>query len=85
MEGNNLLESTKKKIIAIELVTLVLLSAVIVFINQDNFGNIFSQSEPDTLQDDSFEEDDIIDLTNENVIEMIQQLDESMILGYIEK
>jgi len=85
IRGNNLQESTKKRIIAIELIILVLLSTVIIFINQNKFGNVFSQPEPDTSQDDSFKEDEGMDLTTENVIEMIPQLDESLILGYIEK
>jgi len=86
--GNNLQENTKKKILAIELAILVVLSTVIVSINLDKLENVFSQPEKDVSdisQDVYSNEDEILQSTNENVIELIQQLDESLILGYLEK
>jgi len=71
----------KKKIIAIALVILLLASTVVVYVYLDNF----SQTETTLVKDDSPEEDEVLDPIAEKVVDMMQQLDEATIRGYIEK
>ena len=84
--GRNILnERKKKKIIAIELAILLLVSIIVVYINLDKLENVYSQPAVVTSQDDSSEQDKVLDSIAENVTEMFQQLDESLVLGYLEK
>jgi len=76
-------ESNKKIIIAIEIVILIILSSLLVIANLDKFENNFSQSLPP--RDDSIKENELMDPITENVIEMIPQIEESTLLGYLQK
>ena len=81
----NLDERTKKKFIAIELVILLLVSTSVVYINLDKIGNIFWEPEPAEYEDDSLEEIDVLDPITENVIEMLLQLDVSVVHDYLKE
>jgi len=73
---------TKKKIIAIELVILIVASTTLAYIYLSNFGTD-SQKDITISQEDTLEEE--LDPTTEKVKELLQQLDESMIREHIEK
>ncbi len=63
---------------------LVLVSTVVVYVNLDKLENIFSQTGTIVSQDDTSKQEEVDPIT-EKVTELIQQLDESMLLGYLQK
>jgi len=76
-------EYNKDKIIAIVIVFLVVVSAVVVYIVLDGLEFFDQPSEP--VVEDELPEEEMLDPIAVKVMDMMQQLDEPMIRGYIEK
>ncbi|MDH7517376.1 MAG: M20/M25/M40 family metallo-hydrolase [Candidatus Thermoplasmatota archaeon] len=74
-------ETTKKKIIAITIVLILVVSSVVVYIALDNLG--FFKSTETLIHEEPPEE--VPDPIAIKVMDMMRQLDESMIKDYIEK
>jgi hypothetical protein len=77
-------ETTKKKIIAIELVFLLLLTIMVGYIAYNKFQNIPSQPFKDITKHKNYKEEKVYSLT-ENITKMILQTKESILSNYLKK
>jgi hypothetical protein len=76
-----MMESTKKKVMVVEIVLLLVIPSIAVFIYLDNFDNNLLETAPEETD----EQNEELDSTAERVANMVSQLDESMIIDYISK
>jgi len=76
-------KATKKKVMAIVIVFLVVVSSIAIYVALDKLEFFNKPSEPVIEQDEPSEE--VLDPTTIKVTELMQQLDESLMKGYIEK
>ena len=81
---NFMREITKKRILAVEIVLLFVVSSVAVYIVLDRLDFFGKPSEP-IVEDEIPEEEDALDPIAIKVIDMMRQIDESLIRGHIEK
>jgi hypothetical protein len=77
-------EVAKKKVKAIVIVFLVVVSSIAIYVVLDRLNIFSSPSKPVMEQNESLEEE-VLNPTAIKVTELMQQLDESMIRSYIEK
>ena len=78
-------EVNKKKIIAVAIVFLVVVSAVMVYVVLDSLEVFNPPSSEPIVEEKLPEEEEVLDPIAVKVMGMMQQLDEPMIRGYIEK
>lgn len=74
---------TKKKIIAIELVILFLISILTVLLNLDKLKNLFQKNIIIVSEEEISKQKE--DNISEKITDLIQQLDEKMLLNYLKK
>jgi hypothetical protein len=76
-------EANKRKILALTIMFLIIVSSVVVYVVLDGIDFFDQTTEP--IVEEELPEEEVLDPIAIKVMDMMQQLDESLIRGYIEK